>query len=486
MASLGGYRASSARGIFAPFTLIARMAIVATELSKLSLADASELVRRKSVSPIELTAACLKRIEQLNPTFNAFITVTAETAMQEARTAEAEIQRDGWKGPLHGIPIALKDLFDTTGIRTTAGSAVFQDRIPHQDAEVVRRLKAAGAVLLGKLNLHEFAYGGSGIIGHFPAARNPRDASFITGGSSSGSAAAVGAELCYAALGTDTAGSIRLPAALCGIVGLKPTYGRVSTRGVIPLSWSYDHVGPMTRTVQDTALLLQVIAGHDPSDISSVNVPVPDYVAALKKDTRGLRVGAPRQLFYDDVDPEIADSIQTALQLISELTAGVREMTLPVDTDRSASSAEAWTFHEKLVAEHADLYQPETLRRIRTGEKLTAAAYIQKRRELEQLRQEIAVTVAEVDLLVTPTTPVLAPSFAELEADPTALRARELLLLRNTRPFNVFGLPTISLPCGVARDGRCVGLQISGKGWDEGSVLALAHAYESAHRTAGT
>ena len=462
------------------------MASGATELSKLSLADASELVRRKSVSPVELTAACLKRIEQSNPTLNAFITVTAETATQEARRAETEIQRGGWKGPLHGIPIALKDLFDTAGVLTTAGSAVFQDRIPQQDAEVVRRLKAAGAVLLGKLNLHEFAYGGSGMIGHFPPARNPRNTDFITGGSSSGSGAAVGAELCYAALGTDTAGSIRLPAALCGIVGLKATYARVSTRGVIPLSWSYDHVGPMTRRVEDAALLLQVIAGHDPGDISSANVPVPDYVAALRKDTRGLRIGVPRHFFYDDVDPEIADSIQMALKLISQLTAGVREIKLLVDTDRSVSSAEAWAFHEKLVAEQADLYQPETLRRIRTGEKVTAAAYIQKRRELDKLRQEIDGTFAEVDLLVTPTAPVLAPSFAELEADPAGLRARELLLLRNTRPFNVFGIPTISIPCGVARDGRCIGLQISGKAWDEASVLALGHAYESAHRTAET
>lgn len=253
----------------------------ATDLTSFSLFEAAERLRKKSVSPVELTRACLERIAQLNPSLNAFITVTADSALEQAQQAETEIQHGQWKGPLHGIPIALKDLVDTAGIATTAASAVFRERVPRQDAEIVRRLKNAGAVLLGKLNLHEFAYGASGVIGAFPAARNPRNPALITGGSSSGSAAAVAAELCYAAVGSDTAGSIRLPAALCGIVGLKPTYGRVSARGVIPLSWSYDHVGPMARSARDAALLLQALAGYDPGDIASQNVPVPDFSAAF-------------------------------------------------------------------------------------------------------------------------------------------------------------------------------------------------------------
>ena len=243
----------------------------------LTLSEASQLVRSKKVSPVELTRECLSRIERLNPKLNAFITVTADSALAEARQAEAEIQRDRWRGPLHGIPIALKDLVDTAGVHTTAGSGVFKDRVPTEDAEIVRRLKAAGAVFLGKLNLQEFAYGGSSAISHFGPVHNPWNLDYSPGGSSGGSAVAVAARLCFAAIGTDTGGSIRQPSAYCGVVGLKPTYGRVSTSGIIPLSWSLDHVGPITRTAMDAALMLEVIAGYDPQDTTSIDAPVPDY-----------------------------------------------------------------------------------------------------------------------------------------------------------------------------------------------------------------
>ncbi len=451
----------------------------ATDLTALSLFDASELVRMKSVSPVELTRASLERIEQLNPALNAFITVTADAALDQAHRAEAEIQHGEWKGPLHGMPIALKDLVDTAGILTTAASNVFRERIPKQDAEIVRRLKAAGAVLLGKLNLHEFAYGGSGIIGAFPAARNPRNPELITGGSSSGSAAAVAAELCYAAVGTDTAGSIRLPAACCGIVGLKPTYGRVSARGVIPLSWSYDHVGPMARTVRDAAFLLQALAGYDPADLASQDAPVPDYSAAfLENDVSKLRLGVPRAVFYDDLHPELDARIQAAISRLASLTAGIREIPFPVDADRTVAKCESWAYHSTHVASCPDLYQPETLRRIRTGEEVTSADYIAKRHELELQRRQVTRIFNGVDLFITPTIPIPAPSFAELSAHPDQLRPTELILLRNTRPFNVLGLPAISVPCGTTADGRCVGLQIAGKPWDEISVLRLAYAFE--------
>src|SRR3954466_717085 len=263
----------------------------ASELHLLDLSEASRAVQKKEVSPVELTQACLARIEKLNPGLNAFITVTATAALEDARKAEAEIERGEWKGPLHGIPLAVKDLIETAGVKTTAASAVLKGNVPTADAEVIRRLKSAGAILLGKLNLHEFAYGGSGIIGHFGPARNPWNAAHVTGGSSSGSAAAVAACLCYGAIGTDTAGSIRLPAACCGITGLKPTYGLVSARGVIPLSWSLDHVGPMARTAADAAIMLQAIAHYDPQDICCRRFPPVFYPSAIEESTSSLRLG---------------------------------------------------------------------------------------------------------------------------------------------------------------------------------------------------
>src|SRR3984893_11272884 len=288
--------------------------------TSLSLADAAELVRRKKISPVELTQACLSRIEKLNPRLNAFITVSAEPALAAARDAESEINRGGWKGPLHGIPVAVKDLLDTAGVRTTAASALFKDRVPQQDAEVVRRLKAAGAVLLGKLNMHEFAFGASSAFSYFGAVRNPWHIAYSPGGSSGGSAAAVAAQLCYAALGSDTGGSIREPASYCAIVGLKPTYGRVSTAGAIPLSWSLDHLGPMTRTVTDGALLLQVIAGYDAQDPGSIDLPVPDYLAGIAASTSSLHLGIPTDYFYENLHPEIHVAVQDALGVLKKLT----------------------------------------------------------------------------------------------------------------------------------------------------------------------
>lgn len=449
-------------------------------LHDLELTEAAAWVRGKKVSPVELTRDCLTRIEKLNPILNAFITVTAESALEQARAAEQEIQRGGWRGPLHGIPIALKDLIDTAGVRTTAASALFQERVPQQDAEVVRRLKAAGAVLLGKLNLHEFAYGGSGVVGHFGAARNPWDPAHITGGSSSGSAAAVAAGMCYAALGTDTAGSIRLPAACCGIVGLKPTYGLASARGVIPLAWSYDHVGPMARSVADAAAVLAAIAGYDPEDLTSQAVPLANYSAALESKTSALRLGVAREFFFAGLEAEIASAVEAALAVLAGLVREVREVSVPVDADRTAMTAEAWAYHAPLVAEHSELYQPETLRRIRTGSEVSAAAYIAKHGELERMRREAGRIFSDLDLVVTPTVPIPPPSFEELEKNPQELRPRELVLLRNTRPFNVLGLPAISLPCGFTKAGLPVGLQIAGPAGGEAAVLSLAHAYERA------
>ena len=445
-----------------------------------TILELSNLMRRRSISPVELTRECLARIEKLNPTLNVFVTVTAESAMVQARAAEEEIQRGEWRGPLHGIPIGLKDLIDTAGIRTTAASALFKDRVPAEDAEIVRRLKVAGAVLIGKQNLHEFAYGASSVISYFGEVRNPWDVSRIAGGSSGGSAAAVAARLGCGAIGTDTAGSVRLPAAFCGVVGVKPTYGRVSTRGVIPLSWSLDHVGTIAATVSDAAILLQAIAGYDPRDITSADVPVTDYVAALRENPKPLRVGVPRPFFFEDLDPEIAAGVDQALSVIQKLTGNVREVTLPVNTDRALQNAESYAYHAEWVAKTPELYQPETLRRIRTGASVSVADYIHRRRELDESRRTITSVFENIDLFVTPTTPIPPPTIAELEDNPDALRPRELLMLRNTRPFNVWGLPAISIPCGFTAEGLPIGLQIIGPHWREDWVLRLAHACEQA------
>jgi aspartyl-tRNA(Asn)/glutamyl-tRNA(Gln) amidotransferase subunit A len=445
-----------------------------------TISEFSQRIRRREASPVEVTRECLRRTEEFNPRFNAFITVMAESALAEARAAEEEISQGKWRGPLHGIPIALKDLIDTAGVRTTSASALHKDRVPREDAEVVRKLREAGAVIVGKNNLHEFAYGGSSLIGYFGDVHNPWDVNRIAGGSSGGSAASVPAGMACAAIGTDTAGSIREPAALCGCVGIKPTYGRVSSRGVVPLSTSLDHVGPLAACVEDAAIVLQAIAGYDPNDTASVEVAVTDYVSALKDGGQGLRVGVPREYFYDDLDPEVASAMEHALTGIATLGAYIKEVRLEVTTDRTLQAAESYAYHAEDVSKHPELYQAETVRRIRSGEKVTAAEYMQKRRELEVARRNIRDVFAEVDLLVTPTTPLPAPTTAELRANAEALRPAELRLLRNTRPFNVWGLPAISVPCGFTQGGLPIGLQIAGPHWREDLVLRLAYAYEQA------
>lgn len=445
-----------------------------------TISELAPQLRSRELSPVDVTRECLERIDKLNPALNAFITVTAQSALAEARAAEAEIARGEWRGPLHGIPVALKDLIDTAGVRTTSASKLHETRVPGGDAEVVRRLRRSGAVILGKNNLHEFAYGGSSLISHFGEVRNPWDHGRITGGSSGGSAAAVVAGMGYASIGTDTAGSIREPAALCGCVGLKATYGRVPGRGVIPLSLSLDHVGPLARSVADVAMVLQAIAGFDATDLTTEDVPVADYLAGMEESAARLRVGVPHEYFFDDLDMEVASAMNHALDGIRTIAAQVKEMRLDVPTDRALQKAESYAAHAESVARSPELYDPETVRRIRSGEEVSAAEYIEQRRALEAVRRSIRSIFADVDVLVTPTTPMPAPSIAELKATPEALRPAELRLLRNTRPFNVWGLPAISVPCGFTQSGLPIGLQIVGPHWREDLVLRLAFAYEQA------
>ena len=442
-------------------------------LPSMGILEISAQLRSKSLSPVELTRECLARIEKLNGKLNAFVAVTADSALQEARTAETEIQQGRWRGPLHGIPIGLKDLIDTAGVRTTAASAVLKDRVPKRDADVVTRLKAAGAIILGKHNLHEFAYGGSSLISYFGPMHNPWNIGHITGGSSGGSAAAVAAGMCYAAIGTDTAGSIREPAALCGVVGLKPSFGRVSARGVIPLSASLDHVGPLVTSAADAAAVFDAIADEHPEPVPGIG-----HEQRRPSGSRALRVGVPRAYFFDDLDPEVASVVEQALSTLKGMVAEVRDVSLEVNTDRSLQTAESYAYHAERVTKCPELYDPETLRRIRTGEKFTAEDRLRLSEELAKERRRIGSVFEQVDVLITPTVPIPAPAMSALKEKPDMLRPTELQILRNTRPFNVWGLPAISIPCGFTRSGLPIGMQIAATHWGDSLVLSLAHAYE--------
>lgn len=438
----------------------------------------SELIRQREISPVELTRDCLDRVQRSNPQLNAFTTITPNEALAAARAAEEEIGRGQWRGPLHGIPVGIKDIIDVAGIPTTASSNLFRNRMAKRDAAVVTRLKKAGAVILGKQNLHEFAYGGSSMVSCFGEVRNAWNVEHIAGGSSGGSATAVAAGLGLAAIGTDTAGSVREPASQCGVVGLKPQYGRVSTEGVIPLSVSLDHVGPITSSVADAAILLDVI--RDP-EASPTHTTRENYFSEdLTQSVQALRVGVPRKFFFEDLHPEVASAVEEALAVIRTMTREFREVALEVNTDRTLQSAEAYAYHREWVEKSPDHYQPETLRRILGGKDITPEQYSQAVNDLQQARRDIAASFADVDLLITPTIPVPPPTIAELQKDPTTLRPKEILLLRNTRPWNVWGVPAISIPCGFTESGLPIGLQIAGPPWREDLVLRLAYAYEQA------
>jgi len=445
-------------------------------MTELSIAEASDLLRRKEVSPVELTTACLARIEQLDATINAFITVMYDSALDQARKAEDEIRSGNWRGPLHGIPIGLKDLIDTAGVKTTCASALFAERVPTDDAEIVRRLKLAGAVLIGKQNLQEFAYGGTSTSSYYGPVHNPWDVDRIAGGSSGGGAAAVAAGMCFAAIGTDTGGSIREPAAFCGIVGLKPTYGRVSVRGVFPLSPSLDHAGPLCRNVTDTALMLEAIAGYDRLDATSVDWPVESYIDSLNANTKP-RIGIVRKPFFDDLNPEIEESMDEALAQLSEISSAVVEVELPA-TPAAVQAPEVYAVHAQYFAKSPELYGRWITERLKQAAAIQTVAYIEARQQLDRVRRNVADVFSEVDLLVTPTSPVPPITITEalnMSPDPAGE-----LWLRNTRPFNAYGLPTISIPCGFTRAGLPIGLQIAGPHFGEASLLSFAYTFEQA------
>lgn len=452
----------------------------ASDLTELTIGDASVLIRARMISPVGLVRAYLARIDRLEPRVNAYITVSSDLALKQAQQLEAELDAGRWRGPLHGIPIALKDNMDTAGIRTTAASALFEDRVPTHDAEVYRRLTAAGAVLLGKLNMHEFAYGGTSAITHFKPVHNPWNLEHIPGGSSGGSAAAVAARMCCAALGTDTLASIRMPSAYCGIVGLKATHGLASIRGIIPVCETLDHVGPMTRTVGDAALVLQAIAGYDALDPVSISAELPTYADALQQSTVKLRLGMPQSPYYDRLDADVAKAVGVALEVLRKLTAEARDITLPPHPDFPILLAESTGYHKLYLADPAkrSQYDPVTLARLDAAAEFSTADYVNAYRELLLARKAIDHVFEDVDLLVTPTTPGLPESIRHA-INPAEAAGGEPSL-RNTFAFNIYGIPTISVPCGFSRSGLPIGIQISGPRLSEISVLALAHAYEQA------
>jgi aspartyl-tRNA(Asn)/glutamyl-tRNA(Gln) amidotransferase subunit A len=456
----------------------------ASELCYLSLRSLGTLMQRQELSPVEATETVLDRVEKFDRQLNSFITMLRDQAMAQARAAEREIQDGHYRGPLHGVPVAVKDLYYTKGIRTTAGSKILSDFIPTYDATVVAKLQDAGAILIGKLNMHEFARGATNSSSLIGGCYNPWDTLRVTGGSSGGSGAALAAGLCYGALGSDTGGSIRIPAAFCGVVGLKPTYGRVSRHGVFPLSWSLDHVGPMTRTVADAALMLQVIAGHDRHDPTTRTAVVPDYTASLTGDIEGVRLGIPQEFYFEQLDAEVADSMRAAVQTLERAGARVEEVSLPLSkyaaaAGRIISLTESAEIHEKFLKTRFADYSPDVRAGFVVGQLILGKHYMKAQRLRSLIRQEMAAVLRRVDALVTPTVPIAAPRTGQATVEIGAERVETMWALsRLTRPANLTGFPAISVPCGFTQGGLPIGLQLIGRPFAEATILQIAHTYE--------
>lgn len=453
------------------------------DIYTINLSTALGQLRCREFSAVELTEACLRQIERLNPTINAFITLTPELARQGASEADALLTTQPSnlrQFALLGMPIALKDLFETACIRTTAGSKFFADHIPAKDAQVVLKLKLSGGVVLGKTNTHEIALGVTGVNPHYGAVKNPWDITRVTGGSSSGSAAAVATGMCMAALGTDTGGSIRIPASLCGVVGLKPTYGRVSTRGVVPLSWNLDHVGPLTRTVKDAAIMLAVMAGFDQSDPASADIPIEDYLVHLEDGVRGWRMALAAGKYVESSDPQVLAGVTEAAQVFKDLGAQVEKVEMSWLGDLALANgrmtqADGAAFHRERLAEHADWFGADVRQRLETGAALTSSDYALTRRTQTESRRRFEMFFEKYDLLLLPTTPIPAPLIEGTQAIEAARR-----LTRFTAPFNLAGLPALSVPCGFTSEKLPIGLQIISKHWGEAKVLQAGRSFEQA------
>jgi len=456
------------------------------QLTSLTLVEASAKIHSKTVTPTQLTKAVLARIAIYDPKINAYITVMREQALQQAAKLDEEQKAGKFRGPLHGIPIALKDNIDT------AASPMFRDRVPDEDAQIAQRLKASGAIVIGKSNLHEFALGCTGDVSYFGPCRNPWALDRVTGGSSSGSGAAVAADLCFAALGTDTGGSIRVPASWCGIVGIKPTTGLVSIRGIIPCAASLDHCGPMARRVEDVAMMLNEMTGYDNLDIFSVEHPRENYMKALEQPVSGLRLGAPVE-FYDHLEPEVAAAVAAALEVLGKLTKGICSRApmpeIPQGQNFFASLGDTASYHEPLIKLSGMAYMPPTKIDMKQIEQTGSSADSARSHDaLAMIRRKIDAAFTEIDLVVVPTTrslpPLMTDSLKEEMGNRKPEHAYDFFDPRsgctNTAPFDVYGIPALSLPCGFSKNGLPIGLMIAGPHFSEAKVLALAYAYQQA------
>ena len=458
----------------------------ATELCRLTLGEQSRLIESGGISPVELTQACLDRIDATDALMRAFITVMGDEALRDAKEAEQAIVRGGRLGPLHGVPMAVKDLIDVEGVRTTCGSQTQPDSVAGADATCVQRLRQSGAVIIGKTNLNEFALGATGQNPHYGDTKNPWDRRRISGGSSGGSGAAVASGTCAAALGTDTGGSVRIPAALCGVVGIKPTYGRISVHGVATLAWSLDHVGVLARGVEDAALVLNELCGPDPADPTCLDVPPPDFTADIDTGADGTVVGVPEEFVWDMLTDEVDEAVRGGIEALRLCGAEVRDTSLPLLTTAAEVSApvlgaEAFSVYQDVIAQHGERIDPMVKGRFDLGAEVSTAAYIAGQRDRAALRAQVNRALQEVDVLAMPTCAAAAAEFGQTDV---AIRGGSMTVLdtltRLTRLSNLTGFPSISICCGFGKDGMPVGMQLVGRPLDEATLIRVAYAYEQA------
>ena len=454
---------------------------------QMTISELSPKIKNKEISPLEVTEAALVEATRLQPTLNSFITLMHEQAMEQARESERALSRGDYRGPLHGIPIGLKDNLETAGITTTVGSKVLASHVPEEDAEVVIRCRNAGAIIIGKENLEEVAAGATSNNPHYGAVHNPWDLDHVPGGSSGGGGANVAAGITFASLGTDLGGSVRLPGSFCGVVGLKQTYGRVSQRGVMVTSFNGDHIGPMTRSVSDSALMLQVLAGNDPLDPSTVPVAVPDYNSYLGKEIKGLKMGIPSNHFFDMLDGDVETAVRESIAALEELGADLQEVNLPameyIGAMRISAMADGFVTHEPFLKNHREAYGPDVFYRTVPGQFVLGKDYSKSLKVQRIIQEEYLRVMQQVDFLVTPTAPVPAPridaKYININGENHRVRgAGSGFISRNTSPFNAVGLPAISVPCGINQAGLPIGVQFISGPFKEGLLFQVADSYE--------
>ena len=465
-----------------------------TELLKLTISELAPKIKAREVSPVEVTEAALAQAERLQPILGSFITILREQATATAREEEAALARGEYRGPLQGIPIGIKDNIATGGIRTTLGSKVLADYVPEEDAHVISLCKEAGAIILGKENLEEFAAGATSNNPHYGAVHNPWELDHIPGGSSGGGGANVAACVTFASLGTDLGGSVRLPGTFCGVVGLKQTFGRVSQRGLLVTSFNGDHIGPLTRSVRDSALVLQSIAAYDPLDPSTVPVPVPDYSANLEGSLSGLKIGIPNDYFFDPLDAEVEAAVRQAIAALEELGVELSIVAIPslkyAGALRISSVADSVVTHEPYIEAHRQDYGPNVLYRTLAGQFVLGRDYSKALKVQRMIKEDHARVLQEVDLLVTPTAPIAAPridatSFTLGDTEYRVTGPGSGIIARNTQPGNATGLPAISVPCGFTQAGLPIGLQFIGRPFEEELLLRVAHQSEAVSPSRG-